>query len=473
MHFKSTEGVHYIFDRYAFMNNMLAEHFEKRDILTLGDDKILHTHLDTDTNNIQSYIGDKEGNPSYSRPFGDAQDHKDFFMLDLNSDKAAIHNAFKHAQVLYHPDRFIGHSKSIQKEAEANRALIAQSKDILQNENLRPLYAERLLEFYNKNASLVSQDGTVILPMNEEQDFFDLDSILDDQEMDTSAFEDQLKQAAQFDDNLFEQAQSLFESMQDNDQIRTVYKSALNQKLFYLTLMETAAWAKIGYGNKKDKTKGHVLQADGYLDAVEQELSDVIKNELPKAVSTRNNALMIGTAKPPLLLTDQNQPIKENAIAVMDKEAVEKVISKARGNMEERAQYIRDIAQQKQGVLEELVTLCDIKPLTDHDTDNPNHIIILAQNLPDSNETTFTIAYNLDVQNGSLNMMEETHEFSGEDLEIAASKLSLPDSNVFLLIQNNAIEDFQTEIMAAAGIISEEWHNAQEPSQTNENTPDI
>lgn len=455
----SVEGVHYLFDRYAFINQVLIEHFKKRKILSFDSDAKVCISFNPDTSKVDIYLGDQEGNILHSRPFGDAEDHPDFFMISSDSDQKAVKAAIKNVRVLYHPDRFENDPDSIKETAAQKRNLIEKSATILLDEDLRPLYGERLVEFYTKDPRLVSQSGAIIVPIGGDYDFFSLDSILSDEVPDTASFEAQVKQMVQFDDAQFEQAKSLFETIIDNDQIRSLYKDALTKKLIYLTLLEDAAWAKIGYGNKKSKTRGHVLHADSYAENVEAELSHIIEAELPQAVNMRNDALRIGTAYPPLLLTNQSGSGAEStgALAIMDEETIQKVLSKARENMEIRAEYVRDIAKQKQGVLEELVTLCDLKPLKQRNFNNAHHTIVLGQVREENEAPQFMLAYEFNAEASNLQVVENSFDLSGSTVEEALEKLSLPDTNVFLLLHNTEISDFNIEVVGAAEKLTEEW----------------
>ncbi len=465
---ESVEGVHYIFDRYAFINEVLLEHFKKRNIVRADSDIRLRIKFNRETMKLFVYLADKDGAPYGPRPSGPAEDNPQFFTITPDSDQSTVAKAVKLARALYHPDRFATETESIKDIAAQKRTLIEKAAALLLDEEIRPLYSQRLLEFYKNDPRLVSQNGTVIVPIGSGRDFFSLDSLLGEEVPDTAAFEAQVRQMTRFDESAFAQTAQIYQNMPESEQVRALYKQALTDKLTYLSLLEDAAWAKIGYAQKKDKTSGIMTHADCYADHVRAELTRVIDEELPKAVAARNDALRIGTAAPPLLLTDQRAEARTDAgvPAVMDEQTVQKVLARARENLTIRAEYVREIAAQKQAVLEELVTLADISPLRDRDFDEPGHVIVLAQQPEEGEAAQFMLAYEFNAQAGSVTILEDSLALSRQPLDEVLAVLKLPAVNAFLLMRNPEIADFNIEVVGAAETLVQEWQERRAPAET-------
>lgn len=399
--FDPVEGVHYIFDRYSFLNSIM-----------------------------------QDGGHKYTlSPASAAKD---------------ISTAIKLARAMYHPDRQARSGEAMKKQAERMSFLIDDCATYLTNADLKPLYDAKLEQFQKEKPRLVSTSGTPIIDMG--GTLFNLDSLLSDTVPDTSAFEAQVKALLHYDDSKTQQMKTLYQSMPDNEQVKSLYRDAVTQKLTYLTLLEDAAWAKIGYSNRKSKTDGHVTSSDSYAEKVEEALQNAAKTDIENSVDLRGDAARIGLGKLPLLLTFNNSaaPAPSTAptsTALMDpaqmKDILDKLKVKAKENFEIRADYVRDVARQKQETLCDLVALTPVTALNTINPDDPAYDFYLA-NAGDDADVLLCLELDLKTGNAGISNTYQT------SLTVAALKASPLTRNSYLVERNPEITDILVEVSAAA-----------------------
>ncbi len=392
--FDPVEGVHYIFDRYSFLNNIMKD----------------------------------GGHPYTLAPASATKD---------------IATAIKLARAMYHPDRQARSGEKMRKEAERMSFLIDDCATYLANADLKPLYDAKLEHFQNEKPKLISQSGVPIIDLG--GTLFNLDSLLSDTIPDTSEFENRVKALLQYDDSKTQQMKTLYQSMPGNDQITSLYRGALTQKLTYLTLLEDAAWAKIGYINRKSKTDGHVTSSDDYAQKVEEALQNAAKTDIEESVELRGDAARIGLGKLPLLLTFNNTA--QPSTALMDPAQMQEILAKlkvkAKENFEIRADYVRDVAKQKQDTLCELVTLTPVTPLGTIDANDPVYDFYLA-NAGEDSDVLLCMELNIKTGAASIRTIGQT------DLTVAGLKAQTLTRNTYLVERNPEIADILVEVSAAA-----------------------
>ena len=392
MSFSSIEGVHYILDRYTILNAMMAD----------GDFKERIT------------------------PDSPAQD---------------IAKVVKLARALYHPDRQARSGKAMQEKAERATHLVEECARFLCVADIKPLYDATLAQFQVEKPDLVSTDGTPIIDLS--APVLDMDGLLSDEIRDTSAFEDYVKTISGYDEGKTVQMKSLYDSMPDNAQIKIVYRDMLGQKLAYLDLLEDAAWTKLGYINRKNKTDGHVTSSDLYAAKVEEALQNAAARDIEPGIDMRGDAARIGLATLPLLLTFN----PASGTALMDPAQMQTMMQdlkdRARKNFEIRADYVRDVARQKQAVMEELVTLSTVYPINTHKKTNPLYDFYLVS-AKDTKNVMFRLELNAKTGNSTV------AEAYGETFTLDDLKARKPSRNSFVVEHNADISDILIETTAAA-----------------------
>ena len=402
MSYTPIEGVHYIFDRYAFLNQ----------VLTVGAKLLSEDSIHPDP-------------------------------------QADIARTIKTARATYHPDRQSRAGEKMQREAERLSLLVDDCERILTNPELKTAYDDRLREFKKNKPQFVSSTGMPIVDLFAEA--FDLESLLSDDIVDTSDFESKVKAMVQYDEKTVIQSTALFQSMPENEQIKALHRDILTKKLTYLSLLEDAAWMKIGIHNRKSKTDTHLTSADDYAEKVEDALKNIATDGIENHFSQYADAARIGMNKSPLLLqfntssADTTQGASGNAIMDPAELAVmhEKLKAKARQNFEIRADYVRDIARQKQSLLQELVKLSPVTALTEIDLKNPEYNFYLAN--PGDDGQVF-IRLSLDAKTGQAQIAE----FYKDGMTLSELKQRNLSKNSFLVERNTEIVDFLIEVSAAA-----------------------
>ncbi len=447
MTFDPVEGVDYIFDRYAFLQKLVYESAVRavfKDDLTIAEQALAFADLPPD----QFAAKFVETFPGKSLSVGDIP------VIDENTPREKIEKAVRDGRSAYHPDRFNKVGIRAMKQAEYQRNLIDECAKILLNDQLRPLYNERLASFKKDQPRFVSESGAPIVDLSAEK--LSLDDLLADDIPDTTEFEERVRQMVQFDERKFGETADLFKSLGDNPKVRKIYKDELTKKLVYLELLEDAAWAKVGYMKKKDKTDGSVYYADDYVNKVEAELKRVSEQVIENTVRERHEVLALGMGRPMLLLTDGSAD--SGAQPANDDDTLAKIKSKARENLEIRAEYVREVAKRKQAVLEELVTLADTLDLTPRDPASPEYNIYLAN--PDEQQTVIA-KFNLNAGTTNVNLENVPR---GQTLSALKESLSAAGSfNAVALVRNAELSDFMLEVTHTCGKIVEDWRSRNGP----------
>ncbi|MDB5492288.1 MAG: hypothetical protein JWO78_2137 [Micavibrio sp.] len=418
MNYEPVEGVHYIFDRYTFLNNILQ---------------------DGNFTNV-SFVSKH----------------------DQPRKEDDIRQAIKLARAMYHPDRQQRSGEKMQREAERMSRLIDDCERFLTNPELRSHYEAKLEDFQKNKPEMVSVNGMAIINLGEE--VLDVNSLLSDDIVDTRDFEERVKALTQYDEKSTSQAQSLFDAMGDNPQIRDLYRSALTKKLVYLTLLEDAAWAKIGVINRKNKIDGHLTSSDTYAEKVEESLKKISSAGIESEFDRRGDSARIGLSQLPLLLNFNpvagNSPAPVPATALMDAAQMSEILAKlkqtARQNFEIRADYVRDVSRQKQELLGALVALTPVTTLNEPQPENPLYYFFLV-----ANDGNVLLRMDLDVSTGQSSI---GHIFN-DPVDVPTLKKQVFDRNALLVERNSEITDILVEISGAAERIFQEHKHRFEKTE--------
>lgn len=400
MNFDPVEGVHYIFDRYAFLNAIM-------------------------------------------------EDGKYDNRVSPASEKAEMKKVCDLARAMYHPDRQARTGAEMKEKAERKTALIADCERFLLNPELKTFYDDRLTEFKEKRPNFVSDNGQAIINLGET--FFDVGSLLSDTVADTSGFEAQVKAMLQYDDTRATQMKSLYDLMPENPQAKNLYRDALTQKFVYLTLLEDAAWAKVGYMNRKEKTDGVLIRSADYAHRVDAALQKAADRDIDSTIERHGAIAQIGMAKTPLQLefnaeaaiadapgAELMSPQERFRLALSEKKTI------ARQNFEIRAEYVRDIAKQKQAVLEELCILTPVEAVAPGKPGQTVYDFYLL-NPVENGEQRVLLRMTLDITDGSGGIAEMYQD--GRTL--SDMKKQGFERGGFAVTRNAEISDIMVEIGSA------------------------
>lgn len=419
--------------------------------------------------------------------------------LEPGATKKEIEKAISTKRAANHPDRLRRAGDEVKHTAEHVIRLLSDCENILLDDALRPLYDARLEEFKKDRPKLVSTTGTAIVDLK--QEYLDIDSLLSDEVEDLSELEKRAAEMCGYDASRFEMIKDMFDDAPDNEKLKRAYRNELTQKLVWLSLMEGLAWQKAGVSQKQSSTSRMLTHADEYAAAVEETIAETAKTQIFDALKERATAMQIGTAPPPLLLTDGSDlddakngaatesfnqtarpdtPAKDatpNAdkmrkLALMDEDAISKLMNVARKNFDDRAQYIRDVAVEKQAVLETLVALTPHEYVYDAQNDAPARCMIyLYAAGEDGDEPTMLFGVDLD---------EETASVSNIDMEVGGTPLSEFRARdfaqtVIVAERNPEITDFMMEVAFVAekhcAALNERLEARAKPAAKKPNAP--
>lgn len=405
MNIDPVEGIHYIFDRYAFLNRIMAD-------------------------------------GGYTA------------RIDEKTEKADLLKVIGSARAMYHPDRQARSGEEMRKKAEQKTMLIADCERFLLNPELKSFYDGKLADFRKNRPNAVSDSGQAIILLGET--FFDVGALVRDKVVDTSSFELQVKQMLQYDESRVTQAKMLYDTLPDNAQVQAVYRDALTQKLTYLTLLEDAAWAKVGYMNRKEKAEGVMVRPADYARRIEAELQKAASRDIDSTIEKHGAVARIGMAKTPLLLDaapeqDGVEEPRPDAMSaeLADPKRYERLMqdfkAAAHKNFDIRADYVRDVARQKQEVLE---TLCMLSPVEVLHAEVPGQeeFDFFLVNPKEGDDQRVLFRLTLNAVDGKADIAESYPD----GVTLAAIKARGLERGAFAVTRNPEISDIMVEIGAAA-----------------------
>lgn len=401
------EGVHYIFDRYAFINQILTD-------------------------------GKKE------------------LRISEESGEAELKQAFGIARAMYHPDRQARSGEEFRKKAEEKTRLIADAEAFLLKPELKVFYDQKLAEFRENKPHLVSDSGVAIISLGET--FFDIGSLLSDNVADTSEFEARVKAMLQYDEKRLPQFKSLYAAMPDNAQIKSLYRDALTQELVYLTLLEDSAWAKVGYINRKEKEEGLLLRPSDYSKRLEATIQKSAERDIDSTIDKHAAVARIGMAKTPLALEAVPGTEAPGGELVDPETRRQRLIATfkevAHKNFELRADYVREVGARKQAVLEDLVALAPVETLGAEQPGQTVFDFYLAQPAEDDGSQKVVFRLELDITTGNAGI--------GETYAPGTTLADLKTQGIgrlgFAVTRNPEISDLMLEIAS----VSEKFLNERQ-----------
>lgn len=397
MNYDPVEGVNYIFDRYAFMNQIL-------------------------------------------------QDGKSELRISETSTKDEMNKAFTIARGMYHPDRQARTGDEMKQKAEQKTKLIVDCERFLLNPELKSFYDDKLAHFREHKPHLVSDSGVAIISLGET--VFDIGALLSDDVVDTSEFEARVKALTQYDDKRVPQLKSLYDMMPDNAQVKSLYRDAVTSEYIYLGFLEDSAWAKVGYMNRKEKEEGFMIRASDYTKRVDAALAKSAARDIDSTIESHGAVARIGMAKTPLLLDAEEGTVPGGELMAPDqhKRLMEKFKDVAHKNFEIRAEYVRDVAKRKEAALETLLNLSEIEPVGVEAAGQTKFDFYMVNPASDENAARVVYRLELDLATGNAGI----GEMYREPLTLDDLKAKTGARAGFAVIRNIEISDVMLETAAAS-----------------------
>ncbi|HYD19062.1 MAG TPA: hypothetical protein VEF76_11335 [Patescibacteria group bacterium] len=395
MNFDPVEGVNYIFDRYAFMNQIL-------------------------------------------------EDGKQALRLSETSTREEMTRAFTIARGMYHPDRQARTGDEMKKKAEEKTRLIADCERVLLTPEMKEFFDAKLAGFRENKPHLISDSGIAIISLQET--VFDIASLLSDEITDTSDFEARAKALLQYDEKKVAQLKSLYDMMPDNAQVKSLYRDAVTSEYIYLGFLEDAAWAKVGYINRKEKDEGYMIRASDYTKRVDAALEKAAARDIDATIDGHTAVARIGMAKTPLLL-DAAEGTEIPQAELMDPARAKSLSDKfkeiAHKNFALRAEYVREVAKRKEAALETLLTLTIIEPVGAEQKGQKDYDFYLANPPNEAGESRVLFRLELDTISGDAGIGE-----SYGDVNLTAAQLAAQENlrAGFIITRNPEIPDIMVEL---------------------------
>ena len=397
LNYDPVEGVNYIFDRYAFMNQIL-------------------------------------------------QDGKSELRISEASTKDEMNKAFTIARGMYHPDRQARTGDEMKQKAEQKTRLIVDCERFLLNPELKSFYDDKLAVFRETKPHLVSDSGMAIISLGET--VFDIGALLSDDIVDTSDFEAKVKALTQYDDKRVPQLKSLYDMMPDNAQVKSLYRDAVTSEYIYLGFLEDSAWAKVGYMNRREKEEGFMIRAADYTKRVDAALEMAAARDIDSTIESHGAVARIGMAKTPLQLDAAEGTVIPGAELMAPdhhKRLMEKFKEVAHKNFEIRAEYVREVAKRKEAALDTLLTLSVIENIGVEAAGQTKFDFYMINPAHDDAPARVIYRLELDLATGNAGIGESYPELTLDQLKAQEGTRA-----GFAIIRNIEISDIMIETAAAS-----------------------
>jgi hypothetical protein len=272
-----------------------------------------------------------------------------FLGIPRDSDRQAVAEAVRKRRSENHPDRLVGAGPEVRERADQVRKLVDDAATVLLNDNARPLFDAALERFEAEDPNLVSADGRALL--NLKRGHVNLDYLVRGVVYDVAGLEEKAIRLSGFSERRLKSARRDHQENPNEAEAQDALRDELTTQYAMLTLMEDYAWMRAGVRGRYTQPDP-VLDASEYAVAVERHIEDVSDMLIRKAAEARDGAILIGVAKPPLLLAGPSGTLADASPATMDA-----VAEAARATFSLRSEDIKEIARRKQACLEELVRL--------------------------------------------------------------------------------------------------------------------
>lgn len=325
-----------------------------------------------------------------------------------------IHKVIKQRRAGLHTDKLAHVDEELVKVANRKRELVDSCAEVLEHDERRALFDQRLAWFKAEKPKLVSTSGVAIIDPHSTR--FQYEELLADDLDNYDRMKEYAASLTGYDAREDAAAARRYKARPKDAELCEDYRYQVGKRLYYFTSLEVAAWAAAGL-NTDDKTRGSAFHADEYVERTEKLIAYTRDAVVPELIGQRQNLVALGMSPPLLLLTYKPQDGTEAAPpAPIDAsaEATDQTIKKVQDKFEERAGRIRDIAQQKQDALQELLSLSPtyIFNRPAEMVDGPYVVYVLKPQ--ESGEPTLTTSFNF-IKSGNNMKLEDVAYFEEGD----------------------------------------------------------
>jgi hypothetical protein len=413
------EGVHYIFDRYAYLT----------------------------------------GAAKPEVPFGP------------DTPAEALHKAIRTIKADNHPDTYTRAASNVMATMRDNYAKAEECERILLHPERRQHFDAQLAEFKAKRPQAISRSGAAIEIIGDdyfshtqlleaEQDFSELNKIMFD--VGNVPTDDEL-----------DELRALY--AENPAGMRAVLRRALSAVFKHLKDVEASEWRPVGQWRSKPSGKTLAFYGEDITAAVEEDI-DTARAAIAESLDRHRQMLAIGLTREPILMithddgsstaaTVTDTTTGETLPAVPSDADMADILAHAQAVYDLRIQRVRAAAEKRVKVMEELADVADTSPLTTIDNTNPNHLLIQCVQRDGKWEPYIGFRFFIDIAHS-----EPVH-LDAEDMAAFAHLHNVPATtdqlkaaaaahggNVWLLRANPALMDTPLfEILAFGSYLAGEW----------------
>lgn len=274
-----------------------------------------------------------------------------FLGVPRDAPKSVVAAAVRQRRAQNHPDRLRGVGKEVLAAADATRELADRAADILLDDELRPLFDERLAAFQTDAPHLVSETGVPLVDLTRPS--MDLDDLLSD-DSGFDGTEHALRLSGHSEPQLL-LLERLHASQPQNADVRMALRSARALHVVYLGALEALAWAKAGVrGGTFDPSV--LSDPEDYSSHVGETIDAWANQRLPALALQRETACALRLA-PPLRLLSGPSTKDSGGLPVTDDPSDALLLERLRQGFLTKAQAIRELAVRKQEAMGRLLEL--------------------------------------------------------------------------------------------------------------------
>lgn len=378
-----------------------------------------------------------------------------YLELTPEAGKPEIHRAIVRRRAGLHTDKITNLDDELKQRADQKRDLIDGCAAILENDEVRAVYDERLTWFKAEKPHLVSNSGTAILDPTAPR--FQYESLLQEAGDHYDVLQTKAAEMTGYDARQDAAAGRRHKARPGDEELRDAYRHHIGKRLTYLTAMEHVAWLSAGYGTD-DKTRQSALYPDEYLQLTDDLITDIRDRVVPEVIGQRQNLVALGMSKPMLMLAYEGQETNTDAgqAVAVNEAATALVVRTVQERFDSKAGRIREIARQKQETMEELLGL------------SPTYVFNRPRKLVDGPMTIYVLAEREEAEPtliATFNFMKTGTNLSMQNLEVHVDQ-DIPLDAVRKMARNGppAIGILHSQplgdVMAHSGLLMEAAHAA-------------
>ena len=275
-------------------------------------------------------------------------DYYAILSIPRNAGVDEIKSAYREQMKQYHPDVVSRAAPEIQQEAEQRSKMIVLAYNTLRNNESKVSYDRQLADF---NPELVSKNGTPILDLNAKRvqaDYLVSGTGLEGK----SDLMQRAKDLSGHNETVFNVVLDQYNANRQSKDLKEAYRSLLEKKNTYLSLIESFEWEDAGIANQAD-TRCLFYPEDHVAKRSEQMVS--AEHEIAGTMEKRVLALSSGIA--PKLLASGKAYDSEDA--QRDATLKDELTGIAMTKFKSHTERLEELAKERAEVLEELVQLTE------------------------------------------------------------------------------------------------------------------